>query len=126
GINAGQIFDNFDLEAVEVLRGPQGILFGRNVTGGAVLLRTKRPTQELEVNARVSAETGLRTVTDGSVSGALVDGLLAGKIAAYYTHDDGWFTNDLDGSEFGEDEQFIIRPSFLYTPNENTEILVRM
>ncbi|MCK9506214.1 MAG: TonB-dependent receptor [Porticoccaceae bacterium] len=126
GINAGQIFDNFDLEAVEVLRGPQGILFGRNVTGGAVLLRTKRPSQDLEVNARIAAETGLRTVTDGSVSGALVDGLLAGKIAAYYTHDDGWFTNDLDGSEFGEDEQFIIRPSFLYTPNENTEILVRL
>lgn len=126
GINAGQIFDNFDLEAVEVLRGPQGVLFGRNVTGGAVLLRTKRPTEELSVSARVAAETGLRTVTDFSVSNAIVPGVLAGKIAAYYSHDDGWFTNDLDGEEFGEDEQYIIRPAFLYTPNESTEILLRM
>jgi len=126
GINAGQIFDNFDLEAVEVLRGPQGVLFGRNVTGGAVLLRTKRPTEELSVSARVAAETGLRTVTDFSVSNAIVPGVLAGKIAAYYSHDDGWFTNDLDGEEFGEDEQYIIRPAFLYTPSESTEILLRM
>ncbi|HEX6259265.1 MAG TPA: TonB-dependent receptor plug domain-containing protein, partial [Woeseiaceae bacterium] len=43
GINGGVVLDVFDLEGVEVLRGPQGLLFGRNVTGGAVLLRTSRP-----------------------------------------------------------------------------------
>ena len=52
GMTAGLLFDTFDLEAIEVLRGPQGVLFGRNVTGGAVLVRTKRPTDEFEASAQ--------------------------------------------------------------------------
>ena len=43
GTNAGVVFDTFDLKSIEVLRGPQGTLFGRNVTGGAVLLNSKAP-----------------------------------------------------------------------------------
>ena len=125
GINAGQLFDNFDLEAVEILRGPQGVLFGRNVTGGAVLVRTRKPTDELDVRGRVSLETGLRYVTDAAISGPLIDGKLSAKLAAYYTHDDGWFRNGYDGSKFGRDKQFIIRPMLRVTPNSDLEILLR-
>lgn len=125
GINAGQLFDNFDLEAVEVLRGPQGIFFGRNVTGGAVLLRTRKPGDRLEVRTRIGAETGLRTVADASVSGPLVDGVLSAKLAAYYSNDKGWFTNRFDNSRYGGDRQFIVRPMLRFTPNEALEILLR-
>lgn len=125
GINAGQLFDNFDLEAVEVLRGPQGVLFGRNVTGGAVLVRTRKPSDTLTVRGRIGLETGLRYVGDIAVSGPLIDGKLSAKLAAYYTKDNGWFTNLFDGKEFGKDKQFIIRPMLRATPTENLELLLR-
>ena len=56
GQNTGVILDMFDIQSVEVLRGPQGTLFGRNVTGGAVLVNSKGPTDEFEVSARVAVD----------------------------------------------------------------------
>lgn len=125
GINAGVITDNFDLEAVEVLRGPQGTLYGRNVTGGAVLLRTRAPTDELEIRARVALETGLQQTYDASISGPLIDNLLSAKLAYYHSDDEGWFTNDLDGSQFGASEQNILRAALRLTPGENFEAILR-
>ena len=52
GVNYGVVMDMLDLEAIEVLRGPQGLLFGRNVTGGAVLLRSRRPGGEASADAQ--------------------------------------------------------------------------
>lgn len=58
GTNSGIIFDMFDVASIEVLRGPQGTLFGRNVTGGAVLINHKKPGDELEATGKVALETG--------------------------------------------------------------------
>jgi iron complex outermembrane receptor protein len=57
GTTYGVVLDTFDLESIEVLRGPQGLLFGRNVTGGAVLLRNARPT----VNSAPRSASARRT-----------------------------------------------------------------
>ncbi|MEX1668390.1 TonB-dependent receptor [Zhongshania guokunii] len=125
GTNAGVLLDNFDLEAVEVLRGPQGVLFGRNVTGGAVLVRTKRPTEELSIDARVTVETGLQTTSDFTVSGPLGDSGVRAKLAVYYTDDDGWYTNDYDGSDHGAAHQFTVRPVVAWDINDDAELIIR-
>jgi iron complex outermembrane recepter protein len=127
GINNGIIFDTFDLESVEVLRGPQGILFGRNVTGGAVLLNTKLPGQEFEASARATLEGGgeaLNKYLMASVSGP-VSGSLAAKLSVYTNQDDGWFKNEFTGKEHGEADTVMIRPTLVWDANEDVTVIAR-
>lgn len=128
GNNVGVIFDMFDVESVEVLRGPQGILFGRNVTGGAILLNTKKPGEEFEAMARVAVDGGgdggQNTYVMGSIGGPVSD-TLALKLSAYYNNDDGWFENQFDGSDFGAIEQTMFRPVLVWSPNDSTELVLR-
>lgn len=126
GISAGILFDTFDLEGVEVLRGPQGLLFGRNVTGGAVVVRTSTPTDELRVEGRVALETGLNTITSAVISGPLIEDRLAAKIAVYYNDDQGWFTNQFNGNEnFGAAETLILRGALNFTPTDTVQLIGR-
>jgi iron complex outermembrane receptor protein len=118
----------FDVESVEVLRGPQGILFGRNVTGGAILLNTKKPGDEFEASARVAVDGGgdggLNRYLMGSIGGPVSD-TFAIKLSAYYNDDEGWFKNQFDGSDFGAITQTMIRPVAVWTPNDRTELVLR-
>jgi iron complex outermembrane recepter protein len=125
GINSGVLFDSFDIEGIEVLRGPQGVLFGRNVTGGAVLLRTKSPGDSFEVSGRVAAETGPNYIADLAFSGPLIEGMLSGKLAVYHNDDAGWFENELDSARFGEARQTIVRPALRWTPTEQLQFVLR-
>ena len=128
GTNSGVVFDNFDIESIEVLRGPQGTLFGRNVTGGAVLINTKVPTEEFEFSARASYEFpedgGASKILQGSVSGGLTD-TLAAKLAVYYNDDDGALVNEFDNQDHGAYEQTIIRPVIAWRPTDTLEIIAR-
>jgi iron complex outermembrane receptor protein len=126
GINAGVVVDNFDLEAVEVLRGPQGTLYGRNVTGGAVLIRTTEPSDEFSVSGRFGVETGLEYTADVVVTGPIAEGILSGKLAVYHNEDEGWFTNLFDGSQFGASEMDIYRAALRLTPSDNFEAILRL
>ncbi len=139
GINGGIVMDVFDLESIEVLRGPQGILFGRNVTGGAVLINTKKPGNEFEASFKAAAESGFKNTGGnyylmGTVSGPIVEDRLYAKLAAYYNKDDGYFKNYEGGpafgqpdafSNFGESETILFRPSIVFTPNDNAEFILR-
>lgn len=125
GINAGSLTDTFDLEAIEVLRGPQGTLYGRNVTGGAVLVRTRGPTNAFEARLRLAAETGLNMISEAAISGPLAPGLLSGRFAIYHADDRGWLDNDFDGSRFGANETNIYRASLRLTPSPGLDFVLR-
>lgn len=128
GTNTGVVFDNFDIQSIEVLRGPQGTLFGRNVTGGAVLLNTKTPTEEFEFNARASYEFpedgGASSILQAAVSGGLTDTLSA-KLAVYYNDDQGGLVNQFDGRDHGAYEQTIVRPVVAWRPSDTFELIAR-
>lgn len=117
GINGGVVFDLFDLESVEILRGPQGVLFGRNVTGGAVLINTGNPTDYFtgKVSASVDGpfldggRGGANYSVSGVVSGPIVEDTLLFKLGGYYNKDEGYFTNLFDNSNHGEAETKIVR-----------------
>lgn len=125
GINAGVLFDNFDLEGIEVLRGPQGVLFGRNVTGGAVVIRTKAPSDVFGVTARFAGERGPNFITDATITGPLIKGVLDGKLAVYRDEDRGLLTNQFDGRRFGKNAETIVRPALRWTPTDNLEVTLR-
>lgn len=95
GVTYGAVMDMFDMEGIEMLRGPQGLLFGRNVTGGAVVMRTARPDGEFGFKARTRISTGLEKNVAASVEGALSESV-AGKLTVYHNDDEGYWTNTTD------------------------------
>ncbi|MEM1022784.1 MAG: TonB-dependent receptor [Myxococcota bacterium] len=135
--NVGAVLDSFDLEAVEVLRGPQGVLFGRNVTGGAVLLRTKRPGDYYSSSAKAMFESGLEYRLYGAVDAPLLPDLLKLRLSGQYRRDDGFFTNlapvdnptnplqpETQEEQFGFEETWLLRPTVTLTPVDDLEINV--
>jgi len=128
GNNVAVIFDSFDLESIEVLRGPQGTLFGKNVTGGAVLLNSKKPGDEMDATAKFAADTGdeggWNRYSMFAVGGPINDKFGA-RVAAYYNDDQGWLENDFDGQDVGAIEQVMLRPILTWTPTDTLEFILR-
>lgn len=124
GVGSGLVLDMFDMEGIEVLRGPQGLLFGRNVTAGAVLLRTTRPTGTFRVTGRAAVETGPNFTGSGSISGPLTQ-MIWGKIAAYRSDDSGWFRNLNDGKEFGEQQNTRVNAALTFGPDTGFSTILR-
>lgn len=124
GINNDVIFDVFDLESVEVLRGPQGVLFGRNVTGGAILMHTRRPEKtagaEVQLGLEGGGDGGNSRILSASVTGPLTDSL-SGRLSVYTNDDDGYFRNEFDGADFGALDQRFIRASLSWEPSDKTQ-----
>ena len=122
GVNYGVVMDMLDLEAVEVLRGPQGLLFGRNVTGGAVLLRSRRPSGEVSGDAALRVETGLDTRFTGSVEGALGEGVEA-RLSASWRDDRGWFDNVAPGGgAVGAETAWVARSVLTWQPSRPADV----
>ncbi len=122
GVNYGVIMDLLDIEAVETLRGPQGLLFGRNVTGGALLLRSRRPTGEASAEAAVRTETGPDRRLAFGVERPLGQ-TLDMRFAASYRDDAGWFENRAPGGgAVGAESTYVLRPVVTWTPSDRLSV----
>lgn len=126
GTTYGVVIDTFDLESVEVLRGPQGLLFGRNVTGGAVVLRNARPDGEFGARVRVGATDAQQYNMAAALEGSLIQDKLAGKVVVYYDDDQGYYEGTTIGRDVGAMTTKMIRPTFVWTPNEHDDVTLIM
>ncbi len=115
GVNSGVVFDVFDLDSVEIVRGPQGILFGRNTTGGAVLVNTGNPTKDWHIKARIGADgpidggRGAASMTGQAlVSGPLSD-TVGIKLGVYHNSDGGYFKNKFNNGNYGKASTTALR-----------------
>ncbi|MGR4975794.1 TonB-dependent receptor [Pseudomonas sp. LARHCG127] len=108
-----------DIERIEVLRGPQGTLFGKNTTAGALNIITRQPTFQPEANLEATyGERGLREYR-GTLSGPLQDDVLAGRLNVFDGASEGAVENLQDGSRLGDSDSQGLRGQLLWTPNSD-------
>lgn len=110
------------IERVEVLKGPQGTLFGRNATGGAVNIITKKPS--FTPTGDVSGTYGRFNYRKGAgyLSGPIIDGKLAASLSGAMVEDDGYIRNVFLNTRQGAREASVARAKLLFTPTEEIEI----
>lgn len=110
----------YDIERVEVLKGPQGTLFGRNTNGGAVNYLTRAPSLEgLDGHARIDFARFDRVEIEAAVGGPLND-KWAGRISAVTMQQgEGWVFDRTSGTDIGEVDITAVRGQLLYEPNED-------
>jgi len=108
GNPAGSAISLFDLERIEVLRGPQGTLYGRNTTGGLVHYISKNPTAETEGYASVQYGSFNEIIGEAALSGPINDRIRA-RVAVKYNNNDGWQTNAVDGKKLNDTNSFGYR-----------------
>ena len=98
----------FDVESIEVLRGPQGALYGRNATGGALLINTVGPTEEFEGYVQGTYGEADEFGIEGSFSGPISD-QVGFRLSASYNDRDGYFDNVTRNEDAGFYEEFLVR-----------------
>ena len=118
-------FPLFDMQNIEVIRGPQGTLFGRNTTAGIIKINTRRPQDEVSGYLKGSWATYDTINAEGAVGGALIDGELSARISGLYRTRDNWITNgQTDDETLGDYNDYAARVQLLWEPNDRTSILL--
>ncbi len=113
-----QISDLPNLERVEVLRGPQSTLFGKNASAGVISLVTKRPSFELEGNVEVSYGNYDAIVARGYISGPISE-TIAASIAGGINKRDGFITNGFNGDDLNDRDRWFTRGELMFDNSDN-------
>jgi iron complex outermembrane recepter protein len=122
GTNVGQLVSNFDIDRIEVLRGPQGTLFGKNTTGGVINVVRSRPTGELGGELRLGVGSWDLRDFKGLLNFPILKDKLAAKLYAIDTSDDGWLHNTTIDEDTARTDIRNYGFSLLATPVEDFEI----
>ncbi len=109
------------IEQVEVLRGPQGTLFGKNTIAGALNITTQRPTEDFSGNVKLEVGRFERGMSSGSLNIPLSDTVSA-RISASVEREDGWIKNLFDDRRFNGENNWAGRIQLLAKPSEKLEI----
>lgn len=125
-VGRGLVTDSFDIETIEVLRGPQGTVMGKNSIGGAVLVTSKNPGDEWESKLRMAYDGfgspgGMSTYIQYATGGPVNDKLkIRGVVHTNYN--EGWHKNMFDNSSHGDIESKMYRGTVVYDPSETLNI----
>lgn len=113
GVNTAALVSLFDIERVEVLRGPQGTLFGANTTGGVINVVTRQPTGEFDGEAQVAVGNYGHRELNLAANFPITDNL-AGKVSLLHTSSDGYFRNIANNQRLGSKDITVVRPYLAY------------
>ena len=115
----------YDIQQIEVLKGPQGALYGRNATGGAINITTKQPTTEPEVYVRGGIGNGDNVQLSGVASGPVGDKIL-GRVVVGYKEADGWRDNVATDVKADPYEDLTVAGKLLWDLGERTTLDLRL
>jgi len=117
--------DALGLEQIEVLKGPQGAIYGRNAIAGAINITTVKPGDEFEVRGTIGYGRGDDWKLKGLVSGPIVEGVLAGSAGVSYSDRRGQLRNITTGKFVDGGDDFVGRLRFVLTPADDIELDVK-
>jgi len=120
--NGAVLFQMYDIERVEVLRGPQGTLFGRNATGGLIHYVSRKPSETFDAYADLSVGEYELVKFEGAVGGPVSDRLRARLSVSTHYHD-AYIDNRI-GPDTGDTESYAARGQLLFAASDNLEVLV--
>lgn len=114
------------IKQVEVIRGPQSALYGRNTYAGAINFVTIDPSEEFTANLRGRAANGGEKMIAGNISMPIIPGVFGGLVSASYYEYDGQFTNEITGKKVGDEQTWNVSGIFSFTPTENVRGKLRV
>ncbi|MFZ4605393.1 MAG: TonB-dependent receptor [Caulobacter sp.] len=124
GQGAGANLDLYDIERIEVLRGPQGTLFGRNTIGGVISITTKRPTDSFDASGQIEAGNFDYRRVAVSVSGPILPESVLGKIAFSRETRSGYEHNVLLDRDVNDNDAWSVRGQLLFDLGSDTSLLL--
>ena len=116
--------DMFDVERVELLRGPQGVLFGRNSTGGTLNIISKAPSEEFEGTVGVTFGSFDKRTFSGTISGPISENVRA-RVTMLKNDRDGIYTDIVSGDKYQDQDNFAGRATIEMDLSDNFELVLR-